>query len=179
MASQGLVHGYAEGLFRVLQAEGELERVENELYHFGKTLESNHQLRQALSDQAIPRAKREELIEELLGGKASPHTVGLLSFVVAQGRGRQLPEILDELSDLAAEARQSAVAEVRTAVSLDEKQRDELAAALTKATGKNIEVRVVVDPSVIGGIVTKIGDTVIDGSVRARLDQLRQQVRGK
>ena len=177
MASQGLVHGYAEGLFRVLQAEGELDRVENELYHFGKTLESNHELRQALSDQAVPRDKRIQVVEELFDGKASPHTTGLITFIVSQGRGRQLPQILEELSDLAAEARQHVVAEVRSAVSLDEKQRDDLATALSKATGKNVEVKVVVDPSVLGGVVAKIGDTVIDGSVKRRLEQLREQVR--
>jgi F-type H+-transporting ATPase subunit delta len=177
VASQGLVQGYADALFRVLQAEGELDRVENELYHFGKTLESNHELRQALSDQAVPRDKRVSVVEELLGDKASPHTIGLITFIVAQGRARQLPQILDELSDLAAEARQHVVAEVRSAVSLDEKQRDELAAALSKATGKNVEVRNVVDPSVIGGVVAKVGDTVIDGSVKRRLDQLKEQVR--
>ena len=179
MASQGLVHGYAEALFRVLQAEDELDRVENELYHFGKTLESNHELRQALSDQAVPRDKRVQVVEELLEGKSSPHTIGLISFIVAQGRGRQLPQILEELSDLAAEARQHVVAEVRSAVSLDEKQRDDLAAALGKATGKNVEVKVLVDPSVVGGIVAKIGDTVIDGSVKRRLEQLKEQVRSR
>jgi F-type H+-transporting ATPase subunit delta len=177
MASQGLVHGYAEALFRVLQAEGELDKVENELYHFGKTLESNHELRQALSDQAVPRDKRVQVVEDLIGNKASPHTIGLITFIVAQGRARQLPQILDELSDLAAEARQHVVAEVRSAVSLDEKQRDQLAVALSKATGKNVEVKVVVDPSVIGGVVAKVGDTVIDGSVKRRLDQLKEQVR--
>jgi F-type H+-transporting ATPase subunit delta len=177
--AQGLVQGYAEGLFRVLQAEGELERVENELYHFGKTLESNHELRQALSDQSVPRNKRVQVIEEILEGKASPHTIGLVSFIVTQGRGRQLSQILDELSDLAAEARQHVVAEVRSAVSLDEKQRDDLAVALGKATGKNVEVKVVVDPSVIGGIVAKVGDTVIDGSIKRRLEQLKDQVRSR
>ena len=177
MAAQGLIHGYAEGLFRVLQAEDELDRVENELYHFGKTLESNHELRQALSDQALPRERRAAIVDELLEGKSSPHTIGLLQFIVAQGRGRQLPQILEELSDLAAEARQEVVAEVRSAVSLDEKQRDDLAQALGKATGKKVEVKVVVDPTVLGGVVAKIGDTVIDGSVRRRLEQLKEQVR--
>lgn len=177
MAPQGLVQGYADALFRVLQAEGELDRVENELYHFGKTLESNHELRQALSDQSVPVDKRVSVVQDLLEKKASPHTIGLITFIVAQGRARQLPQILDELSDLAAEARQHVVAEVRSAVSLDDKQQDELAVALGKATGKNVEVKVVVDPSVIGGVVAKVGDTVIDGSIKRRLEQLREQVR--
>ena len=176
MAPQGLVQGYAEALFRVLQAEGELDRVENELYHFGKTLESNHELRQALSDQAVPSDKRVQVVEEILEGKSSPHTIGLITFIVAQGRARQLPQILEELSDLAAEARQHVVAEVRSAVSLDEKQRDGLAAALSKATGKNVEVKVVVDPSVIGGVVAKVGDVVYDGSLRTQLERMRDEL---
>ena len=176
--SQELIHGYASALFQVVRAEGELDRVENELYHFGKLLESNHELKQALSDKSIERDQRAKVLEQILSGKVSPHTLGLLEFIVSQGRARQLPQILEELSDLAAEARQAVVAEVRTAVALDDSQRQQLASALSSATGKKVEVKVVVDPSVVGGIVSKVGDTVIDGSVRRRLEQLKEQVRG-
>jgi F-type H+-transporting ATPase subunit delta len=178
MASSELIQGYAEALFRVVRAEGELDRVEDELFRFGKVLESNHELKQALSDQSMDRAQRAKILDELLGDKVSEHTLGLLTFIVAQGRARQLPQILEELSALAAEARNSVVAEVRSATPLDEKQRTELASALSKATGKQVEVKVLVDPSVIGGIVAKIGDTVIDGTIRRRLEQIREQVRG-
>jgi F-type H+-transporting ATPase subunit delta len=178
MAQDELVTGYAEALFRVVQAEGELDRVEDELFRFGKLLETNHELKQALSDQSIDKAQRVKVLDELLSDKVSPHTLGLLAFVVEQGRARQLPQILKELSDLAADARNSVVAEVRSAIPLDAKQRKALAAALSKATGKRVEVKVLVDPSVIGGIVAKVGDTVIDGTVRRRLEQLREQVRG-
>ena len=178
MATDELIHGYAQALFSIVRAEGELDRVENELYHFGKLLESNHELKQALSDKAIDRDQRAKVLEQILSGKVSPHTLGLLEFIVAQGRARQLPQILGELSDLAAEARSAVVAEVRSAVPLDGPQREQLASALSKATGKKVEVKVVVDPSVIGGIVSKVGDTVIDGTVRRRLEQLKEQVRG-
>ncbi len=178
MATDELIHGYAEALFSIVRAEDELDRVEDELFHFGKLLESNHELKQALSDKGIERDQRVKVLEEILSGKVSPHTLGLLEFIVAQGRARQLPQILTELSDLAAEARQSVVAEVRSAVPLDDSQRGELAEALSKATKKKVEVKVVIDPSVIGGIVSKVGDTVIDGTVRRRLEQLKEQVRG-
>jgi F-type H+-transporting ATPase subunit delta len=178
MASDELVHGYAEALFRVVRAEGELDRVEDELYRFGKTLESSHELKQALSDQSMDKAQRVTILEELLGDKVSGHTLGLLTFIVAQGRARHLPQILEEVSDLAAEARNAVVADVRSAVPLNDKQRAALAAALSKATGKKVEVKVLLDPSVIGGIVAKVGDTVIDGTVKRRLEQLREQVRG-
>jgi F-type H+-transporting ATPase subunit delta len=173
-----IIRGYAEALFRVLQVEGDLELVEDELYRFGKVLETNHELKQALSDQSIERVQRAKILDELLADKVSPHTLGLLIFVVEQGRGRQLPQILDETSNLAAEARQAAVAEVRSAVELDGEQKRQLAEALSKATGKKVEVKVILDPAVIGGVVTKLGDTVIDGSVKRRLDQLKEQVRG-
>ena len=179
MATEGLIRGYAEALFRVVQAEGELERVEDELFRFGKVLETNHELKQVLSDASIDRTQRLKVLDELLSDKVSPHTLGLLSFVVEQGRGRHLPEILEEVARLAADARNSVVAEVRAAVPLDDDQKQQLAAALSKATGKKVEVKAIVDPSVIGGIVATVGDTVIDGSIRRRLAQLKSQVGGR
>jgi F-type H+-transporting ATPase subunit delta len=173
-----LVQGYAAALFKVVEAEGELDRVEDELFHFGKLLETENQLKQALSDKGASRSERVRVLEEILEGKVSPHTLGLLTFVVAQDRARQLPQILDSLSKMVADARGSVLAEVRSAVPLEEDQRAELARALSSATGKNVSVKVLVDPSVLGGIYAKVGDTVIDGSVRRRLEQVKQQVVG-
>lgn len=178
MAKDELIQGYAQALFSVVQAEGELDRVEDELYRFGKILETNHELKQALSEESVDIAQREKVLDELLGERVSPHTLGLVKFIVAQGRARQLPQILEQLANLAAEARERVVAEVRTAIPLDDKQQEELAKALDQATGKKVELKVIVDPSVIGGIVATVGDTVIDGSVRKRLDLLKQRVKG-
>ena len=178
MAGNELIRGYAEALFAVVKAEGELDRVEDELYRFGKVLDSNHELKQALSDRSIDRTQRTKILDELLADKVSAHTLALLSMVVEQGRGKQLPEIVTQLSSLAAEAREAVVAEVRSAVPLDDKQQQELAAALSKATKKKVEVKVIVDPSVLGGVVAQVGDTVIDGTIKHRLDQMKEQVRG-
>ena len=177
MAADEVIHGYAEALFNVVQAEGEIERVEDELYRFGKILDGNHELKQALSDKAIDRGQRTKVLEDLLADKVSPHTLGLLTFIVGQGRARQMPQILQQLSELAAEARNAVVAEVRSATPLDSRQRAALQEALSKATGKKVAVKVMVDPSLIGGIVAKMGETIIDGSVKRRLEQLKDQVR--
>lgn len=177
MAGDEVIHGYAEALFNVVQAEGEIERVEDELYRFSKVLDGNHELKQALSDKSIDRGQRTKVLEDLLADKVSPHTLGLLTFIVGQGRARQMPQILQELSELAAEARNAVVAEVRSATPLDSRQRTALQSALSKATGKKVAVKVMVDPSLIGGIVAKIGETIIDGSVKRRLEQLKDQVR--
>jgi F-type H+-transporting ATPase subunit delta len=164
---------YAEALFAVARAEGTLGEVEDELFRLSQTLQGNDELRTALTDPGIPAARRQQIVEDLLGGRASPTTVALVSMVVATGRARELPAIIRRLMEMSAAEANKEVAEVRSAVPLTADQRDRLAKALEDATGKQVEVKVVVDPSVLGGIVAQVGDTVIDGSVRHRLDQLK------
>jgi F-type H+-transporting ATPase subunit delta len=96
-----------------------------------------------------------------------------VSFVVGAGRARDLPAIIDSLVSKAAAEKSKVVAEVRTAYAISDDQRERLAAALANATGTPVEVKVIIDASVIGGVVAQVGDTVIDGSVRRRLDQLK------
>jgi F-type H+-transporting ATPase subunit delta len=168
------VEGYAQAIFEVAQAEGSLDGVADELFRFARLLEADDTLRETLTDQALPPEKRQAIVEDLLGGKASPLTGALVSFVVAAGRGRDLPEIIDRLVERAAATREHALAEVRSAVPLDGDHQKRVADALSAALGKQVEVKVIVDPEVMGGLVARVGDTVIDGSVRHRLEQLRE-----
>jgi F-type H+-transporting ATPase subunit delta len=170
----GRIDAYASALLEVAKAEGNLETVEDELFRFARTLDGNDDLRMTLSDAAIPLVRRQSMIDDLLIGRASPVTVALVSFVVSAGRSRSLPEIIDRLVERAAEERREAVAEVRTAYPLDEERRRKLVDALEKATGKHISLKEVVDPSVLGGVVATVGDTVIDGTIRHRLEKLRE-----
>ncbi|MGI8792380.1 MAG: ATP synthase F1 subunit delta, partial [Acidimicrobiales bacterium] len=103
-----------------------------------------------------------------------PVTKALVSFVVGAGRSRALPDIIDRMVALAAESRSEEVAEVRSAVPLNDDQINRLAAALSKRTGKKVSVKVIVDSKILGGIVAHVGYTVIDGSIRHRLDQLKE-----
>jgi F-type H+-transporting ATPase subunit delta len=176
MANEDRIDGYANALFEVAQVEGSLETVENELFALARALESNDDLRSTLTDEAIPADRRQGIVEDLLGNRASPVTTALVSFVVGSGRARDLPAIIDRLVGRAAQAKNKVVAEVRTAVPLTDDQRTRLADALGKATGKSIEVKAIVDRTVLGGVVAQIGDTVIDGSVRSRLEQLREAI---
>ena len=170
------IDGYVEAMFAVARAEGALNDVEDELFRFARTLEGSDELRATLTDASIPVERRLGVVEELLGQRANPITVNLVSMVVGAGRGRDLPAIIDRLVGRAAQAKHKVVAEVRTAVPLTDEQRTRLADALGKATGKSIEVKAIVDRTVLGGVVAQIGDTVIDGSVRSRLDQLREAI---
>ena len=170
------VDAYASALFSIAKVEGALETVEDELFKVARTFEANEKLRSTLTDAVIPVERRVGIVEDLLGGRATPITTALVSFVVAAGRGRDLPAIIDSLVERAAGDRKQVVAEVRAAIALDAATVERLAAALSTATGKSVSVKAVVDPSVLGGIVARIGDTVLDGSVRHRLDQLKEAI---
>ena len=174
--SDNRIDGYARALFEIARAEGTLDEVEDELFRFARSYESSDALRNAPTDEQIPAAKRQAIVEDLLGGKATGTTTQLVSMVIGAGRGRDLPAIIDKLVARASSAKNLELAEVRTAVPLTQDQETRLAAALANATGKQVNVKVVVDPSVLGGVVATIGDTVIDGSVRTRIDQLKSRL---
>jgi F-type H+-transporting ATPase subunit delta len=176
MTDNGLIDGYAKGLFEVAKAEGTLDEVEDELFRFARSYESNDELRTALSNDEIPPSRRQAIVEDLLGGKATATTVQLISMIVGSGRAKDLPAIVDRMVQRAASSKDMEVAEVRTAVALSADQQERLRAALANATGKNVALKVVVDPSVLGGIVATVGDTVIDGTVRTHLDQLKSRL---
>jgi F-type H+-transporting ATPase subunit delta len=168
------IDAYADALFGVAAAEGRLDDVEDELFRFARVFEGSDELRAALTDPQTVATRRQQIVEDLLQGKASPTTVALISMVVGTGRARDLPAIINSLVEKIAKSSNKVVAEARSAVNLTEEQRQRLAVALGKATGKQVEVKVIVDPRVMGGIVTQIGDVVIDGTVRHRLEQLRK-----
>ena len=171
------VAGYAEALFAIAAAEGDLSVVEDELFRFAQALRSDDNLGSTLADRALPMARRLHVVEDLLGARASAVTTALVSMVVGAGRAAELPAIVDAMVERSAASRNKTVATVRSAVDLTADQRERLAAAINTRTGREVEVRVVIDPSVLGGVVTEIGDDIIDGSVRRRLNQLRESFR--
>jgi F-type H+-transporting ATPase subunit delta len=170
------IRGYAEAFAAVADAEGVLDKVEDELFAFGKALEQQPALREALTDAAIPAENRKAVVREILSDRAHDVTVNLIGFAVESGHAKDLGKIVAAVSSIAAERREHQLAEVRSAVPLDEAQRARLAAALSTATGRSIEVKVVVDPTVVGGVVARVGDEVFDGSIASRLDDAKQQL---
>ena len=176
MAQSGRVEAYANALFEVARVEGHLAEIEDELFRFARTIEGSDDLRMALSDRALPAERRVAVVDDLLGAKALRTSAALATFIVAAGRAGDLPEIVDRFVELSAAERRRAVAEVRSAVALSQEQIERLRVALNHSTGKEVEVKVVVDPTVLGGLVARVGDVVIDGSVRRRLEQLKEQI---
>ena len=170
------VTGYAQAILDLATAEGELERVETEFLTISQAFDKSEELRSALTNPSLPLERKRAVIDDLIGGRASALTVGLVQFIAGQGRSSEIPAIAKAFVEKAVESRDKAVAEVRSAVALDEQTIERLAVALGKATRKSVEVKVVVDDSVIGGIVARVGDVVIDGSLANAIAELRQAV---
>lgn len=170
------IDGYARALFEVARADGTLDEVEDELFRFARSYESSEALRTTLADEQIPAGKRQAIIEDLLGPTATRTTVQLISMVIGAGRASDLVAITDALVHRASAAKALEVAEVRSAVELTPDQQDRLKAAIANATGKQVNLKVVVDPSVLGGLVATVGDIVIDGSVRSTVEQLKARL---
>ena len=168
------IQGYAQAILAVASAESNGAQIEDEIYRFSQVLQSSEELKSTLSDASIPSARRQQIVEDLLDGQATQTTVALVSMIVAAGMGSDIKAIADRVIGLGAESRDKAVAEVYSVVDLSSDQQQRLAAALKSATGKDVEMKVIIDESVMGGLLVQIEDEVIDGTVRTRLKQLRE-----
>ena len=168
------IRGYADRLFQEVDGLERIDDIEDELVRFARTVDSNRTLRRALGNPSTAVAQRVALVEDLLRGKVLPATARLVAYVLKAGHIRDLVGTLEWVAGLAAEERGRRVAEVRSAVELDDAEYLRLVEALERTAGHPVEVRVQIEPSLLGGMAVAIGDTVIDGSVRHRLDRLRE-----
>jgi len=158
------------------EGSGELDRVEDELFRFRRTIDGDPQLRSALTDRTASGERKAALVSALLDGKVAPATLRLARQAVLAGRGLRLDAVLSSYADAAALRRQQLVAHVVVALPLDADQRERLTAALQRQYGRNVHLNVDVDPEVLGGIRVEIGDEVLDGTISRRLQEARRQL---
>ncbi|MBH1933689.1 F0F1 ATP synthase subunit delta [Streptomyces sp. AV19] len=160
------------------QRAGRLDDVEDELFRFGRIVESNPGLRAALTDKVAGKAAKAELLRTLLGGRADAVTERVIVRLVTAPRGRSLEAGLNALSKLAADRRGRVVAEVTSAVPLNDRQKQRLGDALARIYGKHVHLNLDVDPEVLGGIRVRIGDEVISGTIADRLADAGRRMAG-
>lgn len=151
----------------------ELEDTEDQLFRFARFVESDPELRNVLADRAIDRSRRQELVGELLRGRATDSTIVLAKRAVA-ARERTFAQTMEGYVTLAAAQKNRVVATVRVANSLTEDQRDRLVAALTNQIGRQVTIQEVIDPDILGGVRVELGDEVFEGTVSGRLEEARR-----
>lgn len=155
-------------LLTVAQRDGQLDEVEDQLFKVGRLVDGHRDLRAALADRRSPLAGRQQLLGSLIDGRV-PAVVGLLARRAVMARSRTFDLTLEGYLKLAAELRQRAIATVEVAQPLSEDQAARLRAALSRQVGRDVNLRVVLNPAVIGGVRVSLGDEVIEGTVAGRL----------
>ncbi|HEY9474621.1 MAG TPA: F0F1 ATP synthase subunit delta [Mycobacteriales bacterium] len=163
-------------MLAVAEKDGSLEDVEDELFRFGRILDGQPQLDQLLTDPTAPADRRAEFLGSLISSRVSPVTARLLDQVVRMPRGRSLDAVAAELAELAAARRDRYVARVTAPAVLGAEQERRLAAALSRVYGRAISLQVDVEAGLLGGLVVRVGDEIIDGSVSGRLDAARHRL---
>jgi F-type H+-transporting ATPase subunit delta len=168
--------GYATALLQDITDKGSLGEIEDELFRFMRIVGGSAELLAALTNPEIDTEVRRSLVVELLRGRASATTTRLAGYATRVGRPRDYENMLAYLVDRVAAETNRRLASVRSAVELDDERRGHLASALSRLAGHPVDVRLTVDPTVLGGFVATIGDTVVDGSTRHRLDLLKSHL---
>jgi F-type H+-transporting ATPase subunit delta len=163
-----------QALLGLAEHDGSLDDVEDELFRFGRILVAQPRLETLLGDVTAPAARRVELLDTVLADRTRPVTRRLLEQAVRSPRRRSLDEIVEVLVDRAAARRERSVAHVTAAGSLSQRQEQRLLDVLNRIYRRSISLKVDLDPELLGGLVIRVGDEVIDGSVAARLGQARQ-----
>jgi F-type H+-transporting ATPase subunit delta len=160
-----------EALVASAEAGGRLDALEDDLFRFGRAVAADPGLRDALSAHGGQESAKVALVEALLQGKASTETVRLARQAAVFPRGRRFARVLDSYLAVAAMRRQQLTATVTAAVPLDEAQAERLRRALSRIYNRAVQINIVLDPGVVGGIRVQVGDEVVDGTVLRRLQE--------
>ncbi len=167
---------YARALFNAAVRTQAVEAVNEALQQLLNTLQEQPPLQRLLLNPLIPRERKQQMVQQSIGRQTHPLLASLLNVLVDKRRERLLPEVAREFGDLRDEHLGIVRVQVYTAYPLDSQQEQTLVQSLQRRTGKMVVLQTHVDPTLIGGIVVRIGDTIIDGSVRGQLLRLKQHL---
>jgi F-type H+-transporting ATPase subunit delta len=183
MTSRAAAARYARALFDVVRQESggrqaELEKVQDDLAGFAQLVASHESLARALSHPAIPAARKRAVVEQLLARAPglSPVLSKLLLLLAERDRLTLLPDLLEAYGERLRDHQQVVRAEVTTAAPLQADRVQAIERNLAKVTGRKVALATRVDPSLIGGLVARIGTTVYDGSVTTQLQKMKQKL---
>lgn len=166
---------YAEAVFEIGAQHETIDRWHDDLGTLAEYL-GNRRLAFILKEPKVPYTRKEAIVRDLLSGKVLPEALNLALLLVERGLAELAPTIRDSFETLYNDYRGQAHAQITTAIPLDDSLRAQITAELTQLTGKRILLEEKVDPSILGGAIARVGDTLIDGSLKRRFQLLRQNI---
>lgn len=175
MLKGAIARRYAEAIFDIAQRQNTVDRTLEDIKGIAQ-LFSGRKLSYLLREPKIPAQRKETALRQVLADKVLPTSLNLALLIVQRQLVEVMPNIATELENFVLDYRNQAVAEVTTAAPMDEAQSATITRALERKTGKKILLQKRVDPAILGGVVARVGDEIVDGSVRNRLHNLQQQL---
>lgn len=176
MLNQAVSRRYARALFDLAQEKGQMDQVDQEFGMIVSMIETNPSLRAVMEDVLLAPEVKGNLVRKLFTGKVSELVFNFLLVVVRKRREAFFPQMYRSFLDLANEARGIVEVEVRSAVALPEETARTLEQKLVTRLGKRVKFQTQVAPELIGGLVVRVGDELMDGSVRTRLRRMRDRL---
>lgn len=175
-----LARRYAKALFAVGKEEGKFEEYNDALQGLAETYGSNAEVVDALTNPLYPLDVREKVMEGIVASMGVEKIMAnFLNLLVEKKRAGILPEIAEEFQAMVDEEKNVSHGTVVSAVELNEELQAKVQATLEKLTGKKVELTTSVDPSIIGGIIAKVGDLELDGSIKTQLASLKDSIKGR
>lgn len=177
MSVETVARRYASALADVVVKNGDTENVQTELRQWETMIVSNRDLLEVLGNPSIQQESKEKVLESLIA-RANPTktTANFLRILARNGRLTDIAEINQKFASVLEERSGGVSARVTSARPLSAMQQSEIKTNLEKMTGKRVSPTFAVDDTIIGGVVTRIGSTVYDGSVKTQLENLKQQM---
>ena len=164
---------YAEAVFEIAREAGTIERWHQDIQTIGEYFANRH-LIFILKEPKVSFKRKEQIVRDLLAAKVQPEALNLALLLVERELAELAPRISESYSALYNDYHGQAIADVTTAIPLDDSMRAQITRQLEEATGKHILLREHVDDAILGGVIARVGDTLIDGSLKRRFAQLRQ-----
>jgi F-type H+-transporting ATPase subunit delta len=168
---------YANALADVALAQGAADAALKQLNDVAAAFATSGELRNVLASPAVPREAKHSVIEKIAARAGAGKIIRNFLFVIADHqRTHILPEIVAAFEDVIRQRQGVAEAEISSAVELSAAQKKKFAQTLERITGKKIEAKYSLDPTLLGGAVVRVGDTIYDGSVRSSLNEMRARL---
>lgn len=177
MLNRSVARRYAEAFFSIAQEQNKIDQYQQELEKLVQIIEETENLKEYLAHLLVPANEKKEIVAKIFADHISSTTLNFLNVLIDKRREAYITTISLEYRDMADESRNIAKADLIAAQEVSEEDVKMLAEKLSASMGKTVQLKVLVDPSLLGGVKIRLGDQIIDGTVAKKLAMLKEQLK--